>query len=212
MLEIPIWYQDHVSGDWWSQETGVVQVSQEEEYAYEADCNGPPPSSEEQANDVGEVEDEPDQADGVWWLRVLSGKGTGRGRITGSGKKGGRFHTKKGKRMKGGKGGPCHICGQTGHWKRECPNRKGRRPVRKGAKGSFGKGPKGGFSKMFGKGKAGFGPGKGPVNWVNWFTAAHLPLLTLSIFLCPLLGESTVTVTHSLKQPEYEFSHLLEEG
>ena len=64
---------------------------------------------------------------------------------------------------------------------------------------------------MFGKGKAGFGPGKGPVNWVNWFTAAHLPLLTLSIFLCPLLGESTVTVTHSLKQPEYEFSHLLEE-
>ena len=51
MQEIPIWYQDHVSGDWWSQDTGVVQVSQEEEHAYEADCNGPPPSSEEQAND-----------------------------------------------------------------------------------------------------------------------------------------------------------------
>ena len=64
---------------------------------------------------------------------------------------------------------------------------------------------------MFGQGKAGTGPGKGPVNWVNWFTAAHLPLLTLSIFLCPLLGESTSTVTFSTKQPEYEFEHLLEE-
>ena len=64
---------------------------------------------------------------------------------------------------------------------------------------------------MFGTGKAGFGPGKGPVNWLNWFTAAHLPLLTLSICLCPLPGESTVTVTHTTKQPEYEFEHLLEE-
>ena len=42
MGKLPIWYQDKVPGDWGSQEAGIVQMSQEEDQAYEADLLLPP--------------------------------------------------------------------------------------------------------------------------------------------------------------------------
>ena len=71
----------------------------------------------------------------------------------------------KGKGFGKGKGkgdGSCHICGQMGHWSRECPsNPKGKG---KGGKG-FGKNWQGPGSGGYGKGGKGFGKnwqGPGP--------------------------------------------------
>ncbi len=49
MQELPVWFQDHYSGDWWGEATGLIPVTQEEYDAWEADQALPPPTAAEEA-------------------------------------------------------------------------------------------------------------------------------------------------------------------
>ena len=103
---------------------------------------------------------------GSYWLPVFFGRGHRKSR---KGKKGGRYSLPvkgSGMRPKGGKAGKCHHCGQEGHWKNECPQRKGGKNSgghpftttrsNDSAKGGQGRGKGGGNPGIFGRGKGAY--------------------------------------------------------